>query len=1365
MAWVDTYLRLKGGPGDRGQTGPVGLRGRGMRHVANVLSYEPASSSGVFNITGSERPYTFSSSFAPTPVPALCKDIIVDSAGNTYILTTSSQLLFKPYNVNTYIILLDASGNGIVNVRPSLNFIAPQAIALDRDTNVLYIVNGSTSSPSIYALENINNNFTLDSAVLPSVVLASPLSGEEIESITLTKSFNTGEDFNILFLLSKSRIFSIKLGGTSPPVCEELYDIGFNAFIETGITSFTDSSRNVYLFITTTNKNVIEYKISTNGATSTITQIAGIGYATGGETGLDTDPLRTSLLFPKGIVYQPSIDTLYFTDQRNLCRISNYFTNPSNRRLIRLPLLDVTGVMTIETSSGIRYLSDAGTSRVSTFSGLTLDTSGNLYISLVSESIPVVRLTTWDVDILEPGTIPLDGDFINWSYRSINGRILDTSQWLYSTTQGNAILSTYEKPGNWILIRTSTTGPAHVGSIGETSLVTGATGPAGYTQIGPRGPQGPAQEFAPAGPRGATGIEGAIGPRGETGFAGEYGDVGPAGYVGPIGAEGDQGQKGARGPQGVRHANFYKNEPFPTISFPADGMPGDYYIKNDSEALYFYSEAIPDDTYYLNRIINTSDLDSYGIPVENVTGDPSLNSTIPTPSVAETNYTNNLNNYKQSINEYYAATLEQRNTNPTYLNSVKNTRKQFETARAQLEGSRFTPRRFVGPSGGWGRDGFPYLYEFNLAVGSRRTSGGDDFTNKAQYAFVFIDKTFIPGIFVVAGNKNPLDSRPVSTPYGSTLYIMSMIDLSGMRPDTQFQIMWLPRNELISPIISDNSILGTFIGTSVKEVDGSTTTQNNGYILSTFFVDYNLIENPAVKYTNHRTILSDSVVSMLYAKNGFPIKGNHPDQFAWTITHYSGGLMELQLQLNQLDLLSSRYTIPTVPGTYAILDNTITRTNTPVVITDNNISLVNTIQHPQLTIPISGSTRPVIYNETNSIPTAVTTDRFGNVYVARYLNAPLNRSIIIRLPKESLQTNNYVYNTSSIILGVNPVGTTATDGTLAVNTYAGKIYGLTTDAQGRIYYSDTEKHCIRRINLNQTVETIAGVYNSSGTDGIGQAVKLYSPHGIYYDSAYDYLYVADRNNHRVVRYSFDTQIIQPTFIIGGGANNRPGVQPFIESPLSEVLFCAPESVILDENGFLYVADSMNAAVWKIDLDTETSRLFAGTWNHAGYDVGLTPEPPPPMDPWEIFDIVMTVISVVAVVATAGASLSLLAASAARTVVTRVVPTLVRQVGFRTLVRTTTKTIIPNTVRALSNRAIPGIIRTSSKALIPPKSLSTNALKEVSRRTLQIGKGGFTNPNPTVVTAYGSAGQRWAAMRSASNAANAKNIFIPIRAAI
>lgn len=79
---------------------------------------------------------------------------------------------------------------------------------------------------------------------------------------------------------------------------------------------------------------------------------------------------------------------------------------------------------------------------------------------------------------------------------------------------------------------------------------------------------------------------------------------------------------------------------------------------------------------------------------------------------------------------------------------------------------------------------------------------------------------------------------------------------------------------------------------------------------------------------------------------------------------------------------------------------------------------------------------------------------------------------------------------------------------------------IAADELGRVYVADTDNHCVRRIEVDGTIDTVAGVCGEPG-DAMAEDVpateaRLWGPTGVAWDPA-GYLVVSDQRNHVVRR--------------------------------------------------------------------------------------------------------------------------------------------------------------------------------------------------------------------------------------------------------
>jgi len=150
----------------------------------------------------------------------------------------------------------------------------------------------------------------------------------------------------------------------------------------------------------------------------------------------------------------------------------------------------------------------------------------------------------------------------------------------------------------------------------------------------------------------------------------------------------------------------------------------------------------------------------------------------------------------------------------------------------------------------------------------------------------------------------------------------------------------------------------------------------------------------------------------------------------------------------------------------------------------------------------SGLTDGQGYNARFDMPSGITIDRAGNLYVADTFNHRI-RKVTLRGEVSTLAGG----------------GSTDHDGGgfadgKGRNARFGRPSGIAIDAAGNLYVTDTKNHRIRKVTPRGEVSTIAGDGEQGSADGKGSAAQFKAPSGIAVDSAGN-LYVADTNNHRI----------------------------------------------------------------------------------------------------------------------------------------------------------------------------------------------------------------------------------------------------------
>jgi sugar lactone lactonase YvrE len=206
-------------------------------------------------------------------------------------------------------------------------------------------------------------------------------------------------------------------------------------------------------------------------------------------------------------------------------------------------------------------------------------------------------------------------------------------------------------------------------------------------------------------------------------------------------------------------------------------------------------------------------------------------------------------------------------------------------------------------------------------------------------------------------------------------------------------------------------------------------------------------------------------------------------------------------------------------------------------------------------------------------PAGVALDRAGFLYVADSFN---NRIRKLEGGQVSTLAGNGTFG------GVDGDG-----GPKGTAEFAGPS-GAAVDGAGNVYVADEFNNCIRKVTSAGEVTTIAGTIDggagfADGDAGIGQ---LNRPAAVALDAAGN-LYVADSYNNRIRKVDPSGNL---TTVAGNGdAGDTDGTG----GPSGTAAFDTPGGVAVDAAGNLYIADSANNLLRKIDPRGNVSTL-AGT---------------------------------------------------------------------------------------------------------------------------------------------------------------------------
>jgi uncharacterized protein (TIGR03437 family) len=224
-----------------------------------------------------------------------------------------------------------------------------------------------------------------------------------------------------------------------------------------------------------------------------------------------------------------------------------------------------------------------------------------------------------------------------------------------------------------------------------------------------------------------------------------------------------------------------------------------------------------------------------------------------------------------------------------------------------------------------------------------------------------------------------------------------------------------------------------------------------------------------------------------------------------------------------------------------------------------------------------GDGKPAVSAQLN-FPRDMALDAAGNLYVADQYNRRVRK-----VTPEGVIT--------TVAGNANGSGETADTAQLAFP------HGLAVSGGG-LYIADTSNNIVRKLSVDGTLTTVAGLGGSklSGDTGPAALAELSAPGAIAIDGG-GAMYIADSGNHRIRQVTPGGLI---TTIAGTGAS-----APFVSNPSFNgdgqpllARFNSPQGIALDAGGNLYVSDTSNHRVRKITKSGQLTTI-AGT-GEAGF---------------------------------------------------------------------------------------------------------------------------------------------------------------------
>ncbi|NDC83891.1 hypothetical protein EB093_09585, partial [bacterium] len=188
-------------------------------------------------------------------------------------------------------------------------------------------------------------------------------------------------------------------------------------------------------------------------------------------------------------------------------------------------------------------------------------------------------------------------------------------------------------------------------------------------------------------------------------------------------------------------------------------------------------------------------------------------------------------------------------------------------------------------------------------------------------------------------------------------------------------------------------------------------------------------------------------------------------------------------------------------------------------------------------------------------PSGIVADSLGNLYVADTNNNAVR--------KVDRQANVTTYSQQIV----------STPTSIAIDLYS---YIVTTNTIG---------NNINIIKPDGTVSVIAGSGASGQADGTPRVATFNAPQGIAINSFYTQLYIADTGNHIIRKIDNEYNV---TTIAG-----TPGQAGYVDATGLSARFSSPTGLAFNQEGYLFVADTGNNTIRKINTTTLEVTTIAG----------------------------------------------------------------------------------------------------------------------------------------------------------------------------